>query len=368
MYASIARPFRHVLPLLLGSMLVGAALVRPGASAQPGAEYIVQATTAEAASRAVIDAGGAVMRRLEIIDGVSAALPAAALARLRASAGVRLHANGAVRVADDTPAADTRGETTTSGFTLYPSAATGAAALQQRAVSTRVAPCTGQQAAPTGAVVQKPLLGYGVTVAVIDSGLLRMRNRQGANSGWDSYDAPTRTLYVEGDSASGISRCIVYRDFLPQSADNANIGPQDSRNSADQYGHGTHVISSIADNRVALLGPNLSGPVGVAPKVNLVIARALDKDGGGKYDDLIAAVQWVLENKDRYNIRVLNLSIGSNPVAPADFDPMTRVVEYAWLNGITVVCEAGNEGEFGAGGILSPGTSPYVITVGATDT
>ena len=65
---------------------------------------------------------------------------------------------------------------------------------------------------------------------------------------------------------------------------------------------------------------------------------------------------------------MLNLSIGSNPVAPADFDPIAQAVEFAWKNGITVVCAAGNEGEFGPGGILSPGNSPYVITVGATDT
>ena len=60
--------------------------------------------------------------------------------------------------------------------------------------------------------------------------------------------------------------------------------------------------------------------------------------------------------------------MGSNPVAPADYDPIATAVEFAWKNGITVVCAAGNEGEFGPGGILSPGNSPYVITVGATDT
>ena len=65
---------------------------------------------------------------------------------------------------------------------------------------------------------------------------------------------------------------------------------------------------------------------------------------------------------------MLNLSIGSNPVAPASFDPIAKAVEFAWKNGITVVCAAGNEGEIGPGGILSPGNSPYVITVGATDT
>ena len=80
----------------------------------------------------------------------------------------------------------------------------------------------------------------------------------------------------------------------------------------------------------------------------------------------MAGVLWAIAHKQQYNIRVLNLSIGSNPVAPADFDPIAKAVEFAWKNGITVVCAAGNEGEFGPGGILSPGNSPYVITVGAT--
>ena len=82
----------------------------------------------------------------------------------------------------------------------------------------------------------------------------------------------------------------------------------------------------------------------------------------------MAGVLWAIAHKDEYNIRVLNLSIGSNPVAPVEFDPIAKAVEFAWKNGITVVCAAGNEGEFGPGGILSPGNSPYVITVGATDT
>jgi serine protease AprX len=94
----------------------------------------------------------------------------------------------------------------------------------------------------------------------------------------------------------------------------------------------------------------------------------LDGTGQGRASAVMAGILWALAHKDEYNIRVLNLSIGSNPVAPADFDPIAQAVELAWKNGITVVCAAGNEGEFGPGGILSPGNSPYVITVGATDT
>ena len=107
---------------------------------------------------------------------------------------------------------------------------------------------------------------------------------------------------------------------------------------------------------------------GVAPRANIVGVKVLDSTGQGRVSSVIAGIAWAIAHKHDYNIRVLNISIGSNPVAPAEFDPMAKAVEVAWKNGITVVCAAGNEGEFGPGGILSPGNSPYVITVGATDT
>ena len=64
----------------------------------------------------------------------------------------------------------------------------------------------------------------------------------------------------------------------------------------------------------------------------------------------------------------MNISIGGNPVSSVTKDPVAMAVEAAWRSGITVVCAAGNEGDFGPGGILSPGNDPFVITVGADDT
>ena len=107
---------------------------------------------------------------------------------------------------------------------------------------------------------------------------------------------------------------------------------------------------------------------GVAPQANIIGVKVLDSAGQGRSSSVMAGVIWAVAHKNQYNIRVLNLSIGSNPVAPTDFDPIARAVEFAWKHGITVVCAAGNEGEFGPGGVLSPGDSPYVITVGASDT
>ena len=107
---------------------------------------------------------------------------------------------------------------------------------------------------------------------------------------------------------------------------------------------------------------------GVAPQANIIAIKVLDNTGQGRASSVMAGIVWAMAHRNQYNIRVLNLSIGSNPVAPTDYDPIARAVELAWKHGITVVCAAGNEGEFGPGGILSPGDSPYVITVGASDT
>src|SRR5207244_676210 len=93
-----------------------------------------------------------------------------------------------------------------------------------------------------------------------------------------------------------------------------------------------------------------------------------------------AGIQWVVNNRAQYNIRVLNFSLGHLPAESYKTDPLCQAVEAAWKSGIVVVCAAGNAGRyndtakpnqgnegFGTayGSILSPGNDPYVITVGA---
>jgi serine protease AprX len=107
---------------------------------------------------------------------------------------------------------------------------------------------------------------------------------------------------------------------------------------------------------------------GVAPAADIIGIKVLDSTGEGRSSAVMAGILWAIAHRAQYNIRVMNLSLGSDPVAPTDFDPIAQAVEAAWRSGITVVCAAGNEGGFGPGSILSPGDDPYVITVGATDT
>ena len=179
--------------------------------------------------------------------------------------------------------------------------------------------------------------GDGVTVAVLDSGVA-----------------------VNTDLAT--SRIVGWKDFV-----NGESAPY------DDAGHGTYVAGLVAGDGTASLPIENGGFAtvqfrGVAPAADIVGIKVLDETGQGRSSAVIAGIAWAIRHRDRYNIRVLNISIGANPVGPIKHDPIAMAVEAAWQSGIVVVCAAGNEGDFGAGSILSPGNDPYVITVGATDT
>ena len=85
--------------------------------------------------------------------------------------------------------------------------------------------------------------------------------------------------------------------------------------------------------------------------------------------DTVEALQWVMDNKEAYNIRVVNLSINSTVESTYNESPLNAAIETLWLNGIVVVASVGNKGP--AGGYnttnAAPANDPFVITVGASD-
>jgi len=179
--------------------------------------------------------------------------------------------------------------------------------------------------------------GDGVTVAILDSG-------------------------VSAEQDLGQDRIVGWKDFV-----------KGKKKPYDDAGHGTFVAGLIAGDGSASL-PLEDGGIatmqyrGVAPAADVVGIKVLDEFGQGRASTVIAGIAWAIAHKDDYDIRVLNVSVGGNPVGPAAEDPVALAVEAAWRHGIVVVCAAGNEGEFGLGGVISPGNDPYVITVGADDT
>src|SRR5207244_5014785 len=85
--------------------------------------------------------------------------------------------------------------------------------------------------------------------------------------------------------------------------------------------------------------------------------------------DVIAACDYILQNKNALNIRVANFSLHSASMNHFYFDPLDRAVEKLWFNGVFVVAAAGNYGTAaGPSGVLhAPGNDPFVMTVGAVD-
>jgi serine protease AprX len=285
------------------------------AAASPGrqVEVIIQLRPGVSAAqgRALVRSlGGQPGLDLHIINGLSARLTAGAARRLAASPIVHaVSVNAAIRgttLTDPTP------------WTLATSfdQSTGAAKVWSRST------------------------GAGVGVAVIDTGI--------------SGDLPDFQT-AQGSSTSRVVASAVV-DPNATTAD-------------DTFGHGTAVAGLVAgngwyrDSGDALFGQY----AGTAPDANLISIKIADDSGQSTTLDAIYGLQFAVDHKDDYNIRVVNLSFRSTSAQSYTTDPLDAAVEQAWFHGITVVAAAGNLGTASDAVSYAPGNDPYVITVGATD-
>src|SRR5438094_5852910 len=176
-------------------------------------------------------------------------------------------------------------------------------------------------------VWQQGTTGGGVTVAVLDSGVA-----------------------ADADLVQPANRIL------------ASVNFADQRLASDPGGHGTHIAGIIAGN-----GSRSGGEfVGIAPQANVVDVRVLSSTGSGRISSVVRGIEWVLAHRAAYNIRVINLSFGAPTPTSYRTDPMSAAVEIAWRRGLVVVAAAGNSGP-GRDTVVTPGTDPYAITVGATD-
>lgn len=129
----------------------------------------------------------------------------------------------------------------------------------------------------------------------------------------------------------------------------------------DDSGHGTHVCGIIGGSGYASSGRFR----GIAPMANLIPVKVLDSKGNGNISDVIKGTMWILENKDTYNIKIVNISFGTTDNISNTKDLIYHV-ETLVQKGIVVVCAAGNNGP-SPNTITAPGTSKMVITVGSMD-
>jgi serine protease AprX len=179
--------------------------------------------------------------------------------------------------------------------------------------------------------------GKGVDVAVIDTGV-----------------TPVAGLSAPGKVINGPD--------LSLESQNPNL------QNLDTNGHGTFMAGLIAGN-----DGQAGGYRGVAPDARIVSLKVGVADGGTDVSQVIAAIDWVVQHRhdNGMNIRVLNLSYGTNSTQAYGIDPLAYAVEQAWKAGIVVVTAAGNSGyQTGASnqGLADPGYDPQILAVGAADT
>ena len=130
----------------------------------------------------------------------------------------------------------------------------------------------------------------------------------------------------------------------------------------DDNSHGTHVCGIIGGD-----GKASDGRItGIAPECELIVLKVLDRMGNGKKGDILKAVRWILENRRRYKIRIVNISVGTTCRSGNDHQILIEGVEQLWDEGLVVVAAAGNQGP-GYGSITAPGSSRKIITVGSSD-
>lgn len=271
---------------------------------QPTTTYIVQALSSSDASRIVSESGGNVVKQLGLINGVVAELTDAQYAELKNDPDVdAVTKNIEVKSTSKSGAGlnGTNGKTNTD----YP-----------EVVGADLAWGAGYT-------------GQGVTVAILDTGIAKLPSLK--------------------KSANGNDRLIAWYDAI----DGGN-------KPVDQNGHGSHIAGIIANSDTGGDG----SWNGIAPNANIVAVRVLDDTGHGTYESVISGMQWVVDHKDEYGIRILNLSLVSEVQSPYWADPLNQAVTAAWSKGLVVIVAAGNDGPSPMS-ISNPGNNPYAITVGA---
>jgi serine protease AprX len=318
----------------------------------PSARYLVQASSVDDARERVALVGAQVERDLAIVHGVAAHLNPWQLGQLRRMSGVSVFADRTLR--SHQLLSNLLGATTSTLTSVVGNTTSTALVVANKVpvlssvTSSVVGGVSGSTVPQDGTGVNTPTLlyqtnypelvgantlqqagitGAGVTIAMLDSGL------------WQA-----------------LSQNYGTRVLATVDVTNGGSGPV----TGDPYGHGTHITSIAAGGAINLSGSYLS----IAPKANLVIVRAFDGEGGGRYIDVISGLDWIVANQKKYHIRVVNLSFGATPESYYWNDPLNQAVMAAWQAGIVVVAAAGNSGPSPMT-IDVPGNVPYVITVGA---
>src|ERR1044071_2825603 len=172
--------------------------------------------------------------------------------------------------------------------------------------------------------------GKGVTIAFLDSG-----------------------FYPHPDLVTPRNRVIAYEDLTRERRSLFTSAPVES-----WQWHGTQTsVAAAGDGQ-------LSNGVyhGLAHESKLVLVKVSER-GRITEENIAAGIHWVIANRERHNIRVLNISLGGDQDVPCSRSIVDQAAEEAISHGIVVVAAAGNSGAQGRHSI-PPANSPSEITVG----
>lgn len=317
---NISRAPRAFVAALVAAVVAIAFL--PGVSATiastpvnlPGstADYVVRGADTSSVLGAVLDAGGQVTRRLDIIGGVAARLAPEAYRTLNEKSIFSITPDSVLTASEDSTASSTP-------------VATGTLPAIQSSIG-------------ANELWKDNATGQGVGVALIDTGVVPV----------PGLDTPGKVL--NGPDFS-------YETDAPELA------------GLDTAGHGTHMASIIA-GRDATASPKKSGSgfMGIAPDATIVNLKVATADGTTTVSTVIEALGWIVANPtySGTRIRVLNLAFSADPSIPYGLDPLAFAVEQVWFSGVAVVAAAGNSGA-STTSLTNSAYDPYVIAVGASD-
>jgi len=188
--------------------------------------------------------------------------------------------------------------------------------------------------------------GAGIDIAVIDTGV----------SPVPGLDTPGKVIY--GPDLSLESQAPNLRNL-------------------DTNGHGTFMAGLMAGKDSTLTTPYANAPAsayrGIAPDARIVSIKVGVADGGVDVSQVIAAINWVIQhrNDNGLNIRIINLSYGTNSTQAATVDPLAYAAEQAWKKGIVVVAAAGNFGfqnqNTSEPALANPAFDRYLLAIGSSD-
>jgi len=176
--------------------------------------------------------------------------------------------------------------------------------------------------------------GRGVTIAFLDSG-----------------------FYAHSDLLEPVNRILAYHSIFTSEDDPTRLHTPDV---ASWHGMMTSVVA--AGN--GYLSNGLYR--GIAPEADLVLVK-IGKTGRIPEKNIEAGLEWVLRNRSRYNLRVVNISAGGDFEQAYLRNPLCQMVEEAVSLGLVVVCAVGNAGLAPGHPVLPPASAPSAISVGGLD-